>query len=169
MRNFFIQTITKGGFLCPQHLLKIRYCVCPKFSPSFQSAGAHGGPDARADAFPNPSKSGRAHPHGGHPILPRFWKVSPKLMKTNDSGKECPPNPFCTGIGGQPDTRKAKNTPAHQGNSPCASVSMRFCLRCSSGQGYASPSATLRPLTSVRGSGLCALRRRLRGNFFPRP
>jgi hypothetical protein len=44
--------------------------------------------------------------------------------------------------------RKAKNTPAHQGNFPCAFVSIRFCLRCSCGQGTLRSSfrsASLRP------------------------
>jgi hypothetical protein len=79
--------ILKGELLCTSPLLKTRYCACRRFLPSFPSAEAHGGPDAKADAFRNPSKSVPEHPHGKAPIFSRFWKKSPVEKRENDRGQ----------------------------------------------------------------------------------
>jgi hypothetical protein len=79
--------ILKGELLCTSPLLKTRYCVCRRFLPSFPSAEAHGGPDAKADAFPNPSKSVPGHQRGAVPIFSRFWKKSPVGKRENDRGQ----------------------------------------------------------------------------------
>ena len=76
--------ILKGDFSCTLLLLKTRCCVCPRFSPSFPSAEALGGPDAKAGVFPNPSKSAPAHQRGKARIFSRFWKKSPVGKREND-------------------------------------------------------------------------------------
>lgn len=80
--------------VCPrqslQLLLKNRYCACRKSSPSSPSAKARGGPDAKADASPNPSKSAPAHLHGAGRIFWRCWKRFPTGTQSNDCGDTTP-------------------------------------------------------------------------------
>jgi hypothetical protein len=76
--------ILKGEILCTLPFLKTRCCVCHRFLPSFPSAEAHGGPDAKAVVFPSPSKSALAHQRGKALTFSRFWKRSPAGKREND-------------------------------------------------------------------------------------
>jgi hypothetical protein len=80
----FAKITTQGDPLCTSISQKIRFCVYRRFSPSFPSAEAHGGPDARAGAFPNPSKSVLELPRGKALTFSRFWKKSPAGKAEND-------------------------------------------------------------------------------------
>ena len=90
--------ILKGEILCTLPLLKTRCCVYRRFLPSFPSAEAHGGPDAKADASRNPSKSGRAPQRGKVRTFSRFWKKSPAGKRENDHRQRHFLFPFCPSI-----------------------------------------------------------------------
>ena len=87
--------ILKGEILCTLPLLKTHCCVYRRFLPSFPSAEAHGGPDAKADVFPSPSKSALAPQRGKARTFSRFWKRSPAGKRENDHRRRRFLFPFC--------------------------------------------------------------------------
>jgi hypothetical protein len=134
----FAKLTAQGELVCTRLSLKIRYIVCRRFLPSFLSAGAHGGPDAKAGAFQNPSKSARAHQHGEAPTFSRFWKKLTTGTRENDPRNLRTQGHFSPGASralshAKKERQKHSGSPGEISSRPF--VSMRFCLRCSSGQG----------------------------------
>jgi hypothetical protein len=70
----FSKTIPQGVLSWSWTSMKIRYCDCRMFLHSSPLVEAHGGPDAKAGAFQNPSKLVRAHRLGEGPTLSRSGK-----------------------------------------------------------------------------------------------
>ena len=89
----FAKLIRPGGLSCYQTFPKTRFCVCPRFLPSFPSAEVPGGRAAKAGAFQNQSKSAPALPRGEPPISTRFWKRLPAKQKKKNEGNIFP-RPF---------------------------------------------------------------------------
>ena len=89
----FAKLIRPGGLSCHRTFPKTRFCVYPRFSPSFPSAEVPGGRAARAAAFPSRSNSDPALPRGEPPISTRFWKRLPAKQKKKNEGNIFP-RPF---------------------------------------------------------------------------